>query len=192
MKKKNIIFGFVSSVLLLIAYFISNYRLYAQEYLKVLKYMDIRYIMSYVAIIPIILLTIHFIILLIKKENNNLTKILLIVYEILNICISLCTGISIGTFVNIVVHGILLLYLINVFYVKKLPINNKAIICVFAIIIIWAIIGNIYSLVQYFDLIKITFSYFAITISSNILGIIAYVLLAIYYNSLYFENKTLK
>ena len=53
MKKKNIIFGFVSSVLLLIAYFISNYRLYTQEYLKVLKYMDIKYIMSYVAIIPI-------------------------------------------------------------------------------------------------------------------------------------------
>lgn len=53
MKKKNIIFGFVSSVLLLIAYFISNYRFYTQEYLKVLKYMDIRYIMSYVAIIPI-------------------------------------------------------------------------------------------------------------------------------------------
>lgn len=188
MKKKSIILGFVSQVLLLIAYFISNYRLYTQEYLKVLKYMDIKYIMSYVAIIPIIILGTHFIVLLIKKENNNLTKILLIVYEILNICILLCTGISVGAFVNIVIHSILLLYLINVFYIKKIPLNNKAIICVFVIIIIWAIIGNIYSLVRYFDLIKITFSYFAITISSNVLGIIAYVLLAIYYNSLYFEK----
>jgi len=65
MKKKSIILGFVSYVLLLIAYFISNYRLYTQEYLKVLKYMDIKYIMSYVAII----LGTHFIVLLIKKKR---------------------------------------------------------------------------------------------------------------------------
>ena len=188
MKKKNVIFGFISSVLLLIAYFISNYRFYTTEYFKVLEYMDIGYIVNYVAIIPIILLAIHFVLVLIKKENNHLTKALLIAYEVLNICISLCAGISIGTFINVVIRIILLIYLVNVFYVKKIPINNKAVICVFAIIVIWSIIGNIYNVVRYYELIKITFSFFAVTISSAILGQIAYILLAFYYNNLYFDK----
>ena len=188
MKKKNVIFGFISSVLLLIAYFISNYKFYTTEYLNTLKYMDISYIMNYIAIIPIIILVIHFVVVLIKKENNNLTKILLLAYEVLHICISLFAGISIGNFINVALHIILLLYLINVFYVKKMPINNKVVICVFAIIVIWSIVGNIYLVVRYFDLIKITFSFFAVSLSSTILGQIASILQAIYYNNLYIDK----
>ena len=191
MKKRNIVLGFVASLILLTAYMFSSYRIYTQEYLK---YMDVGYKLNYIAIIPIILLIIHFSIVIIKKKNTILTKVLLITVVIMNILIG-SVQVRVTNWSNIisVIFNVLLLaYLIKVWFVSRIPLNNKAIIVAFEIVVAISVIGNIYAVISVRNYIEYMFDSFIITMFPSVLSQVAYTLLAFYYNDLYFENDDKK
>ena len=190
MKKRNIIFGFIASVIQFIAYFISNYRLYTTEYLKVLKYMDISYKIFYFSIIPIVLLIIHFSIVLAKKKNTVLTKAILILVIIINSIIDVLSSNSMYNTISIIFDVLLLAYLLKVWFISKIPLNNKIIIVAFVIVIVSSFLTNVYSIIsniQYIDLVNS--ESFITAYFSSVLSQIAYILIAFYYNNLYFESN---
>ena len=193
MKKRNIIFGFIASLILLLSYILGSYRFFTEEYLKNIKYMNISYKMTYIAIIPIILLIIYFLIMLTKKKNTRLTKVLMITVVIVNILIEIMAGINLYNLISVIFNILLLVYLIKVWFIHKIPLNNKIIIIAFGIIIFTSIIGNVYSIIDFMrhaDLMSLSVSNsFIIALFSSVLSQIAYILLAFYYNNLYSESN---
>ncbi|MBE5805487.1 MAG: hypothetical protein E7313_02025 [Clostridiales bacterium] len=192
MKKRNIILGFISSLTLLLSYIVGKYMLFAEEYYwKNIKYMNLIYKMQYVAIIPIILLIAYFLIVLLKKKNTSLTKVLLIAVAIINsiICI-----LSRGGLISIIFNILLLVYLIKVWFMPKIPLDNKAIIIAFVLMILASVFTNIYNIINIIQRTELWDKSFITAIFSSVLSQIAYIMIAFYYNDLYSEcdNRKMK
>lgn len=192
MKKRNIILGFISSLTLLLSYIVGKYMLFTEEYYwKNIKYMNLIYKMQYVAIIPIILLIAYFLIVVLKKKNTSLTKVLLIAVAIINsiICILSRSGL-----ISIIFNILLLVYLIKVWLMPKIPLNNKAIIIAFVIMILASVFTNIYNIINIIQHTELWDKSFITAIFSSVLSQIAYIMIAFYYNDLYSEcnNRKMK
>lgn len=192
MKKRNIILGFISSLTLLLSYIVGKYMLFTEEYYwKNIKYMNLIYKMQYVAIIPIILLIAYFLIVLLKKKNTSLTKVLLIAVAIINsiICI-----LSRGGLISIIFNILLLVYLIKVWFMPKIPLDNKAIIIAFVLMILASVFTNIYNIINIIQRTELWDKSFITAIFSSVLSQIAYIMIAFYYNDLYSEcdNRKMK
>lgn len=166
--------------------------LFAEEYYwKNIKYMNLIYKMQYVAIIPIILLIAYFLIVLLKKKNTSLTKVLLIAVAIINsiICI-----LSRGGLISIIFNILLLVYLIKVWFMPKIPLDNKAIIIAFVLMILASVFTNIYNIINIIQRTELWDKSFITAIFSSVLSQIAYIMIAFYYNDLYSEcdNRKMK
>lgn len=192
MKKRNIILGFISSLTLLLSYLVGKYMLFTEEYYwKNIKYMNLIYKMQYVAIIPIILLIAYFLIVLLKKKNTSLTKVLLIEVTIINsiICILSRSGL-----ISIIFNILLFVYLIKVWFMPKIPLDNKAIIIAFVLMILASVFTNIYNIINIIQHTELWDKSFITAIFSSVLSQIAYIMIAFYYNDLYSEcdNRKMK
>lgn len=166
--------------------------LFTEEYYwKNIKYMNLIYKMQYVAIIPIILLIAYFLIVLLKKKNTSLTKVLLIAVAIINsiICILSRSGL-----ISIIFNILLLVYLIKVWFMPKIPLDNKAIIIAFVLMILASVFTNIYNIINIIQRTELWDKSFITAIFSSVLSQIAYIMIAFYYNDLYSEcdNRKMK
>ncbi len=152
--------------------------------------MDISYKIFYFSIIPIVLLIIHFSIVLAKKKNTVLTKAILILVIIINSIIDVLSRNSMYNTISIIFDVLLLAYLLKVWFISKIPLNNKIIIVAFVIVIVSSFLTNVYSIIsniQYIDLVNS--ESFITAYFSSVLSQIAYILIAFYYNNLYFESN---
>ena len=152
--------------------------------------MDISYKFFYFSIIPIVLLIIHFSIVLAKKKNTVLTKAILILVIIINSIMDVLSRNSMYNTISIIFDVLLLAYLLKVWFIPKIPLNNKIIIVAFVIVIVSSFLTNVYSIIsniQYIDLVNR--ESFITAYFSSVLSQIAYILIAFYYNNLYFESN---
>ena len=166
--------------------------LFTEEYYwKNIKYMNLIRKMQYVAIIPIILLIAYFLIVLLKKKNTSLTKVLLIEVTIINsiICILSRSGL-----ISIIFNILLFVYLIKVWFMPKIPLDNKAIIIAFVLMILASVFTNIYNIINIIQHTELWDKSFITAIFSSVLSQIAYIMIAFYYNDLYSEcdNRKMK
>ena len=117
----------------------------------------------------------------------------MITVVIVNILIEIMAGINLYNLISVIFNILLLVYLIKVWFIHKIPLNNKIIIIAFGIIIFTSIIGNVYSIIDFMrhaDLMSLSVSNsFIIALFSSVLSQIAYILLAFYYNNLYSESN---
>ena len=151
--------------------------------------MDISYKFFYFSIIPIVLLIIHFSIVLAKKKNTVLTKAILILVIIINSIMDVLSRNSMYNTISIIFDVLLLAYLLKVWFIPKIPLNNKIIVA-FVIVIVSSFLTNVYSIIsniQYIDLVNR--ESFITAYFSSVLSQIAYILIAFYYNNLYFESN---